>query len=70
MIRSQELIDKLVADLHFHNYLFVNEGDNIFTDRNETISNVENAIKSLGLSDSWMPIQTSFMEEMLLYQAR
>lgn len=51
MIRSQELIDKLVADLHFHNYLFVNEGDNIFTDRNETISNFENAIKSLGLSD-------------------
>lgn len=43
MIRSQELIDKLVADLHFHNYLFVNEGDNIFTDRNETISNVKNS---------------------------
>lgn len=52
MIRSQELIDKLVADLHFHNYLFVNECDNIFTDRNETISNVENIIKSLGLNDN------------------
>lgn len=52
MIRSGELIDKLVADLHFHNYLFVNEGDNIFTDRNEFISNIENVLISMGLNNN------------------
>ena len=51
MIRSEELIDKLIADLHFHNYLFVNEGDNIFTDRSQHISNIENVLVSLGLDD-------------------
>ncbi len=51
MIRSEELIDKLVADLHFHNYLFVNEGDNIFTDRSGFISDVENVLTSMGLND-------------------
>lgn len=51
MIRSQELIDKLVADLHFHNYLFVDVGDNIFTDHNEFISNVEDFLTSIGLDN-------------------
>lgn len=51
MIRSEELIDKLVADLHFHNYLFVNEGDNVLTDRSQHISNIENVLESLGLDD-------------------
>lgn len=51
MIRSEELIDKLVADLHFHNYLFVNEGDDIFTDRNRFVENVENALSCWGLDE-------------------
>lgn len=51
MIRSQELLDKLVADLHFHNYLFVDVGDNIFTDHNEFISNVEDFLTSIGLDN-------------------
>lgn len=55
MIRDEKLIDKLVADLHFHNYLFVNEGDNIFTDRNESISKVENILTSIGLNDKLNP---------------
>lgn len=49
MIRSETLIDKLVADLHYHNFLFVNEGDNIFTDQNEHISNIEKMLAILGL---------------------
>ena len=51
MIRSEELIEKLVADLHFHNYLFVNEGDNIFTGRSEFISNIENVLISMGINN-------------------
>lgn len=49
MIRDSKLIDKLIADLHFHNYLFVVEGDNIFTDKDENIETMQAIIKSLGL---------------------
>lgn len=51
MIRDSKLIDKLIADLHFHNYLFVVEGDNIFIDRDEHIETVQSIIQSLGLDD-------------------
>lgn len=51
MIRDSKLIDKLIADLHFHNYLFVVEGDNVFTNRDENIENVQSIINSLGLDD-------------------
>lgn len=49
MIRSSELVDKLVADLHFHKFFYVNEGDNMFTDRNEFLSQAESFISSMGL---------------------
>lgn len=49
MVRDPKLIDKLIADLHFHNYLFVAEGDNIFTDYNENIENLQSALSFLGL---------------------
>ena len=51
MIRDSKLIDKLIADLHFHNYLFVVEGDNIFSDRDENIEKVQSLIKMFGLDD-------------------
>ena len=51
MIRSQELIDKLVADLHFHHYLFVDIGDNIFTKENEFLNSVDNFLKSIELDE-------------------
>lgn len=55
MIRSTELIDKLVADLHFHHYLFVNEGDDVFSDHSEHISRIENMLASLGLDEVLNP---------------
>lgn len=55
MIRNDKLIDKLVADLHFHNYLFVDEGDNIYTDHNKSISNVEKFLTSIGLNTQLNP---------------
>lgn len=51
MIRDEELMDKLVADLHFHNYMGVNVGDNIFTDRNEGIEMIQDYIDNLGLGN-------------------
>lgn len=51
MIRDPKLIDKLIADLHFHNYLFVVEGDNIFSDRDENIEKLQSLIKKFGLDD-------------------
>lgn len=51
MVRDEKLIDKLIADLHFHNYLFVVEGDNIFTETDENIERVASIIKALGLDD-------------------
>lgn len=51
MIRDSKLIDKLIADLHFHNYLFVEEGDNIFSERDENIETTQSIIKALGLDD-------------------
>lgn len=59
MIRCQELIDKLVADLHFHHYLFVDVGDNIFTKENEFLNNVDNFLKSIGL-DKEISAHTDF----------
>lgn len=51
MIRDSKLVDKLIADLHFHNYLFVVEGDNIFSDRDESIEKVQSLIKMFDLDD-------------------
>lgn len=51
MVRDEKLIDKLIADLHFHNYLFVVEGDNVFTETDENIERVASIIKALGLDD-------------------
>lgn len=50
MIRSQEIIDKLIADLHFHNYLNV-VSDNIFTNKDESVLQIENCISKIGLSE-------------------
>lgn len=49
MVRDTKLIDKLIADLHFHNYLFVAEGDNIFSDRDENVESLQSALSLLGL---------------------
>lgn len=51
MVRSQELIDKLVADLHFHHYLSVDEGDNFFSDRNRGIEQIESMLERWGLNN-------------------
>lgn len=51
MVRDEKLIDKLIADLHFHNYLFVVEGDNIFIQTDENIERAASIIKVLGLDD-------------------
>jgi len=59
MVRDERLIDKLIADLHFHNYLFVVEGDNIFTETDENIENVASIIRSLGL-DNRIDARTDF----------
>ncbi len=49
MIRSDELIEKLIADLHFHNYLQVYEGD-IFGSSISTLSpQVNDFLSSLGI---------------------
>lgn len=52
MIRDRRLIDKLIADLHFHNYLFVVEGDNIFTETDENIESLQSIIAAFGLEKS------------------
>lgn len=59
MIRSSELVDKLVADLHFHKFFYVEEGDNMFTDRNEVLSHMESFISSLGLAKD-LNVHTDF----------
>ncbi len=53
MIRDNRLIDKLIADLHFHNFLFVNEGENIniFVEKNEDIENLQSIIEAAGFGD-------------------
>lgn len=51
MVRDEKLIDKLIADLHFHNYLFVVDGDNVFTETDENIERVASMIKDLGMAD-------------------
>lgn len=50
MIRSQVLIDKLVADLHFHNYLSVRESDNIFTSKSTRRDNLASLLGAAGLN--------------------
>lgn len=59
MIRDSKLIDKLIADLHFHNYLFVVEGDNMFTEHDEHIESIQSLLKSLGL-DNQLDAHTDF----------
>lgn len=49
MIRNIVLLDKLIADLHFHKYLYVNESDNIFYYHNEEIDTISEQLKLLGL---------------------
>lgn len=50
MLRDNKLIDKLVADLHFHNYLFVETGDNIFVkNESEEIDGINSFISAIGL---------------------
>lgn len=39
MIRSDKLIDKLVADLHFHHYLEITGDDLYGENRNVVVSN-------------------------------
>ncbi len=51
MIRDSALIDKLIADLHFHNFLHVVEGDNIFTNVDLTIENLQSVINAIGLDN-------------------
>lgn len=51
MVRSKDLIDKLIADLHFHKYLFVKVGDNIFTEQSEEIENIQSNLAVLGLEN-------------------
>lgn len=51
MIRDQKLIDKLVADLHFHKFLFVNEGEDIFSERNGQIDQIETFLSTVGLDE-------------------
>lgn len=55
MIRSQKLLDKLIADLHFHKFLFVNTSDNIFYEHNEHIDNLSKYIRILGLDNHLDP---------------
>ena len=49
MIKSSALIDKLIADLHFHNYLEVTTRDNIFSDRCQVLDDLNETLASLGL---------------------
>lgn len=59
MVRDERLIDKLIADLHFHNYLFVVEGDNVFTETDDNIERVANILKIFGL-DNKLDAHTDF----------
>lgn len=59
MIRSQELLDKLVADLHFHHYLFVYEGDHLFSDRSSYLEQIEDTLKIL-VPNSQLNVHTDF----------
>ena len=51
MIRDSALIDKLIADLHFHNFLNVVEGDNFFTSADHTIENLQSVLNAIGLDN-------------------
>ena len=51
MIRDSALIDKLIADLHFHNFLNVVEGDNFFTSVDHTIENLQSVLNAIGLDN-------------------
>lgn len=51
MIRDEKLIDKLIADLHFHNFLFVAESDDLFTESNKDIEQKQFLLKQLGLDN-------------------
>ena len=51
MIRSKDLTDKLIADLHFHNYLNVNVGDDFFTNVNRGIDQTKYILADIGLAD-------------------
>lgn len=50
MIRNQELIDKLTADLHFHNFLSVHESDNIFSQHSTRRESLVSFLSDLGLT--------------------
>ncbi len=49
MIRSQELVDKLVADLHFHHYMDVYEGDFWGQGNNRRCSPLYDIVSSWGI---------------------
>ena len=49
MIRSQELLDKLIADLHFHNYMGVDVSDSFFSKDSEELNHLQSLINILGL---------------------
>lgn len=55
MIRDKVLLDKLIADLHFHKFLFVNESDNIFYYHNAEIEATSDCMELLGLDKSLNP---------------
>lgn len=55
MIRDQKLIDKLIADLHFHNFMFVNTSNNIYYEDNEHIDRISELLNKIRLNDTLNP---------------